>query len=124
MVSHSEGSTRLGAREGEVMRVLWGADDPRTVRAVLEELNRHRRPQLAYTTVMTVMGRLAEKGVLRRVRTGRQYVYEPAVADEAAIAVGEVVRDFGEAAVAPFVEAARSDPMLRRRLQRLLKDQT
>ena len=69
MVSHSEGSTRLGALEREVMRVLWGADDPRTVRAVLEELNRHRRPQLAYTTVMTVMGRLAEKGVLRRVRT-------------------------------------------------------
>jgi predicted transcriptional regulator len=124
VVSHSEGSKRLGALEGEVMRMVWAADEPQTVRAVLEELNRHRRPQLAYTTVMTVMGRLAEKGVLRRARTGRQYVYEPAVADEAAIAVGEVVRDFGEAAVAPFVEAARSDPMLRRRLQRLMKDHT
>src|SRR5260370_16704158 len=91
------------------------------VREGVEGRNRDRRPQVGYKTVMTVIGGQAEKGVLRRVRTGRQYVYEPAVADEAAIAVEEVVRDFGEAAVAPFVDAARSDPKLRRRLERLLR---
>jgi predicted transcriptional regulator len=106
------------------MRVLWAADEPRTVRAVLEELNGHRRADLAYTTVMTVMVRLTEKGVLRRAKTGRQFVYEPAVADEASMAVGEVVRDFGEAAVASFVDAARSDPKLHRRLERLLREET
>jgi hypothetical protein len=55
---------------------------------------------------------------------GRGYVYEPAVADAAAIAVRNVVRDFGDAAVAQFVDEARADPALRRRLERLLRDES
>jgi predicted transcriptional regulator len=104
------------------MQVLWAAKEPLAVRAVLERLNRGRRPPLAYTTVMTVMARLAEKEVLRRHREGRGYAYEAAVPDEAAIAVHELVRDYGEAAVAQFVDEARADPRLRRRLERLLRD--
>src|SRR6266540_7508249 len=80
----------LGPLEAEVMRVLWAAKAPITVREVLERLNRGRRPALAYTTVMTVMSRLAEKEILRRERDGRGYRYEAAVADAAAIAVREV----------------------------------
>jgi hypothetical protein len=37
-------------------------------------------------------------------------------------AVRNVVRDFGEAAAARFVDEARPDPKLRRRLERLLRD--
>lgn len=104
------------------MRALWAAAEPLTVRAVLEQLNRGRGVPLAYTTVMTVLSRLADKEILRRRRAGRGYAYEPAVSDEAEIAVREVVRDFGDAAVAHFVEEARGDPRLRRRLQRLLDE--
>jgi predicted transcriptional regulator len=115
----------LGPLEAEVMRVMWAAkvETPLSVRAVLEVLNRGREPQLAYTTVMTVMSRLADKEVLRRERDGRGYVYEPAVADAAAIAVRNVVRDFGDAAVVGLVDQARADPKLRERLQRLLREE-
>jgi predicted transcriptional regulator len=112
----------LGPLEGEVMRVLWAANEPLTVRDVLDRLNGDRKPSLAYTTVMTVMARLAEKEILRRHRAGRGYAYEPAVPDEAAIAVREVMRDYGDTAMAHLVEEARADPKIRRRLQRILRD--
>lgn len=104
------------------MRVVWRSDAPVSVREVLAQLNRRRRPLLAYTTVMTVLTRLAGKGILSREVDGRGYRYSAALADEAAIAVREVVRDFGEAAVAQFVDEARADPKLLRRLQKLLGD--
>ena len=103
------------------MRVAWAARGPMSVRVVLERLNDGRKPALAYTTVMTVMARLAEKEILRRRMNGRGYVYEAAVPDAAAIAVRNLVRDFGDAAVAGFVDEARADPKLRARLERLLR---
>ena len=118
-----EGSGHLGPLETEVMQVLWGMKKPLSVRVVLERLNEGRRPALAYTTVMTVMGRLAEKDVLRRTKDGRGYVYEAAVTDEAGLAVRDVIRDFGDSAVAHFVEEARADPRLLKRLERLMRDQ-
>lgn len=102
------------------MEMLWAADGPRSVRHVLETLNDGRRSALAYTTVMTVLSRLAGKGVLVRARAGRGFVYSPVAGDEAGIAVREVVRDYGEAALAHFVEQARADPKLYRRLRRLM----
>lgn len=112
----------LGPLGAEVMRLLWTADGPRTPRFVLDRLNAERDTPLAYTTVMTVMSRLAEKGVLGRSAAKRGYAYEPLVRDAAEIAVRTVMRDFGDAAVAHFVAEARADPKLRRRLQRLLQD--
>jgi predicted transcriptional regulator len=112
----------LGGLERNVMQTVWAAPGPVTVRAVLEALNRRRRTPLAYTTVMTVMARLADKEILRRRPVGRGYEYEPVVPDEAAIAVRDLMRDFGEAAVSHFVEEARADPNLRRRLTRLLRE--
>jgi predicted transcriptional regulator len=113
----------LGPLEAEVMRLVWDEDGPVTVRRLLERINRRRRPQLAYTTVMTVMSRLVEKGVLRRRREGRGYVYEAVADDAAGIAVEGVMRDFGDAAVAHFVDRARADPELLARLERLLEDE-
>lgn len=113
----------LGPLEAEVMEVVWAERGPLDVRSVLGRLNAERSSALAYTTVMTVMARLAEKGILRRELQGRGYVYEAAVRDPAAIAVRNVMRDFGDAAVAQFVDEARSDPALRRRLERLLRDE-
>lgn len=112
----------LGALEAEVMRRLWGSSSPLSVRTVLGELNEQRTRPLAYTTVMTVMARLAEKGLLRRERDGRGYLYEPAVSDIAELAVRRVVREHGDAAVARFVAEARAEPALLRRLKALLVD--
>lgn len=112
----------LGSLEAEVMQVLWAADEPMAVRAVLAALNDGRDQALAYTTVMTVLGRLADKDVLERRLQGRGYVYRPVVADTAEIAVRSVVRDFGDAALSHFVEYAREDPELLGRLSKLLDE--
>jgi predicted transcriptional regulator len=105
------------------MTAVWGRGEPLSVRAVLNELNRRRDQKLAYTTVMTVMARLEEKGILSRTREGRGYVYEATAGDRAAIAVRGVMRDFGDAALAHFVDEARADPKVLRRLQRLLAEE-
>ncbi|MBL7495138.1 BlaI/MecI/CopY family transcriptional regulator [Frankia sp. CNm7] len=70
----------LGALEAAVMDLLWSASEPRTVRAVVDELQQRR--QIAYTTVMTVMDNLHRKGWLRRELVGRAYLYEPVRSQE------------------------------------------
>jgi predicted transcriptional regulator len=78
--------TRLGDLERAVMDVLWdGAVAPAgaTVRDVAEAL---KERDLAYTTVMTVLDRLAGKGMVERQREGRAWRYRPAASREAYIA--------------------------------------
>ncbi|MEE1942600.1 BlaI/MecI/CopY family transcriptional regulator [Streptomyces sp. TRM 70361] len=64
----------LGELEDAVMTRVWRWNRPVTVREVLDDLRRER--PIAYTTVMTVMDNLREKGWLRREREGRAYRYE------------------------------------------------
>jgi predicted transcriptional regulator len=112
----------FGPLEAEVMDAVWRAGGPVAVREIVDDLNESRSGSLAYTTVMTVMSRLAEKDVLSRRKVGRGYVYEANAPDAAGIAVKDVLRAYGEVAVAHFVDEARADPSLRRRLQRLLDE--
>ena len=112
----------LGPLESEIMRRVWKSAGPVSVRDVVDELNSARRDQLAYTTVMTVMSRLAEKGALTRVREGRGYRYEAVAPDAAGLAVRGVMREYGDAALAHFVDEARADPKTLKRLQKLLAD--
>jgi predicted transcriptional regulator len=116
----NEAAKLLGPLGAEVMEVLWSAPEPLAVREVLDRLNRGRSEPLAYTTVMTVLTRLAERGAAGRTLAGRGYAYRAAVADAAELAVREVVRDHGAAAVAHLVDHARADPQLLSRLQQLL----
>lgn len=105
---------RLGNLERDVMDQIWAASGPVTVRDVHEALAVER--DLAYTTVMTVLDRLAKKGVVHRVRDGRAYRYQAAsgkdqlVADlmrEALDAAGN--RASREAALVRFVDQASAD---------------
>lgn len=75
--------TKLDVRgdlQAEIMAAIWELGD-----ATVEELRRAqpRRRQRAYTTLQTVMNRLAERGLLDRERRGRGYVYRARI-DEAA----------------------------------------
>jgi predicted transcriptional regulator len=106
------------------MAIVWDVAEPVPVREVVDRLNARRKPRLAYTTVMTVMSRLAEKEMLRRRREGRGYVYEATAEDAAGLAVQGVIRDFGDAAVAQFLEEAKADPEVLRRLKRLLREES
>jgi predicted transcriptional regulator len=104
------------------MNTIWAGGDPLSVREVLDTLNARRARPLAYTTVMTVMNRLTAKGALGRHGDRRRYSYQATAPDAAGIAVHEVLRSHGDAAVAHFVEEARADPAVLRRLTALLED--
>lgn len=116
----------LGSLETEVMQTLWRAGRPLTVQETLDALNRERSPALAYTTVLTVLSRLTGKGALSRSVKGRGHAYVPAVPDEAALAVRDVLRRYGDQAVAHFMAhvmaRAGADPALRDRLLALLEN--
>ena len=90
------------------MQIVWDRQHV-TVREVLETLTPERA--LAYTTVMTVMHRLVEKGLLIADKEGKTHRFRPVYSREEfeAQAVGRVVQsllaDFGsEVAIRQFVE--------------------
>jgi predicted transcriptional regulator len=77
----------LGRLEYQVMRTLW-TSAPANVAAVQARINeaRGQDDQLAYTTVMTVLARLHDKGLLDRARRGRGYDYTPRFSEEELVA--------------------------------------
>lgn len=67
--------TRLGETEMEVLHHVWDLDQA-TVADVHDRISRDRK--VAYTTVMTVMKKLAGKGFLNVDDSGQSYVYSAA----------------------------------------------
>lgn len=110
------------------MEVLWGLDEgvEITVREVHGVLGVER--DVAYTTVMTVMDRLARKGLTHQHKEGRAYLYRAATSRAAMTA--DLMRDTlsdlgsgerGPAALVAFVEDASAEELdaLRRALDGL-----
>ncbi len=64
----------LGPLESEIMWLVWQQGQA-TVKQIHRVLSRRR--EIAYTTVMTTMSRLADKGIMRRARRGMAYIYRP-----------------------------------------------
>ena len=76
---------RLGDLERSIMDRLWALDgsDPGaalTVREIHDSISKER--EIAYTTVMTVLDRLAKKGLVTRERDGRAWRYQPVSTSE------------------------------------------
>ena len=67
-------SVTLTAQELELMKIVWRRESA-TVREVYEELLERRK--IAYTTVMTTLKTLEQKGYLRVSQQDRAYVYQP-----------------------------------------------
>ncbi|MCB0924547.1 MAG: BlaI/MecI/CopY family transcriptional regulator [Mycobacterium sp.] len=86
---------RLGDLERSVMDHLWDAGEPQTVRQVHDALCAHR--ELAYTTVMTVLQRLAKKGLVVQLRDDRAHRYAP-VASRDDLVAGLMVDALDQAA--------------------------
>lgn len=72
----------LARQELVIMKVVW-RNGSATVRDVYEALREQRR--IAYTTVMTTMNVLADKGYLHRTLEGRAYRYRPAHPEDAVV---------------------------------------
>jgi predicted transcriptional regulator len=83
----------LAPLELDCMNTLWPLGEG-TVRDIRDRLA-ERRPR-AYTTIMTIMDRLARKGVVERHKVGRAYRYRPnlSVEDARAQALGQVLENF------------------------------
>lgn len=96
----------LGSLELEIMEFMWQAQEA-TVQRVTEVIDKRRR--IAYTTVMTVMGHLVNKGLLTRSREGKRYRYWVArsrqefLQETSRNMVRALVNDFGDLAIAQFL---------------------
>jgi predicted transcriptional regulator len=115
-----------GELESQVLHVLWAADGPCTPRQVQEALGPDR--DLAYTTVMTILVRLWQKGLLEREPSGRTYTYRPVESRDERVAnrMRELLAGAGDraAALTGFVESLPADELddLRRILDRAEPD--
>jgi len=116
----------LGPLETEIMQILW-EDERSTVKKVHRKLSAQR--DIAYTTVMTTMSRLAEKGVLTRHREGLAYVYSPAISEDdfVTMVVQQVLDglldDYSDTAVDYMVDyLARRNPSELKRLQKAIQN--
>ncbi|MDJ0842494.1 MAG: BlaI/MecI/CopY family transcriptional regulator [Acidobacteriota bacterium] len=124
---HKDGLGRLlGELEARIMERLWESGNA-SVRQVHSALSEDGK--IAYTTVMTVMTRLAEKGLLERQKDGKSYVYAPSVNREqfAAAASGRIfsalLEDWGTPALSAFVDSVEStDPDRMAELARLIQE--
>lgn len=116
----------LGPLETEIMQIVW-QDDTSTVKKVHRALSHNR--DIAYTTVMTTMSRLADKGVLHRQRDGLAYTYTPALSenDFVTLVVQQVLdgllTDYSDTAVDYMIEfLARNNPQEFARLRQVIND--
>jgi predicted transcriptional regulator len=111
--------------EREVMEEVWRRGSG-TVHEIRDALNASSDKERAYTTVMTVLTRLADKGMLERHREGRSDRYVPAFARgeyldaRAADDVETLLAAYGDVALAHFAERVEGlDPERRAQLRRL-----
>jgi len=111
--------------ELEILKVLW-RDGPAPVRHVREALATAR--DLAYTSVMTVMNIMTEKGYLSRARKRGVYVYRPRITRQwtARRILGDVVdRVFDGSATAVMlhlIESGQINDAELESLRKLLED--
>lgn len=114
----------LGDLEHRIMRTMWSLGVQATARDVVDTMCEEK--PIAYTTVVTVMNRLADKGLLRRQSDGDCYMYGAVYSSPkkfysslAGKMLSRIRQEFGEVAMSCFVEEA--EKIHRKKLKRLLK---
>jgi BlaI family penicillinase repressor len=111
---------QIAPLELDCMNALWALGQG-TVRDIRDRLAPHR-PR-AYTTIMTIMDRLARKGMVQRRKAGRAYLYVPNLSEDAARAhaLGQVVQNFfGGSTEALLSQLQGAPPSERRKVLRLM----
>ena len=114
----------LNPQELAIMKVVWRKGTA-TVRDVYEELREER--SIAYTTVMTMMRILDDKGYLDKELVDRAHVYKPTRARQQV--VGAMVKDFvdrvfdgaSESLLVHLAKDNRLTPKQRKRLEELVE---
>jgi predicted transcriptional regulator len=121
----TERGKSLGELEAIVLEALWGAGKARSVREVLELVQ--RRPALAYTTILTVLDRLHDKGLVSRQKEGKAFRYwarvsrEQWLGEQAAEVLTRLPLQSDGAVLMAFLDSAdRADPKLLEQLSLLI----
>ena len=97
------------------MSIFWRRESA-TVREALDDLSERRKKKLAYTTVLTIVTRLWQRGFLEREPEGRGYRYRAARSRDELLAelsdelIDRLLTDFGEVAVAQLGYRLALDP--------------
>ncbi|MEK4012703.1 MULTISPECIES: BlaI/MecI/CopY family transcriptional regulator [Peribacillus] len=114
----------LGPLELEVMKIIWSKNEA-TVQEVLIELNKQNN--YAYTTIMTIMNRLDKKGILTRNKVGKGYLYkarynqDELVQQTSSEKVEQILGNYGDIAIAQFVDAVGHNPDQLNKLKQLIQ---
>lgn len=83
----------FGALEAEVLAILRQASGPLSPGEVRQLVTAGQRRELSYSTVVTIVSRLYDKGLLARQRVGRGFTYTPV--DEASLAASRMSQALG-----------------------------
>ncbi len=117
----------LGSLESDIMEIIWLKKAEVSVRDVFETLAGTR--EIAYTTVMTIMGRLAGKGLLTRRKEGNAFYFYPVLSREdftaqlVNIIVDDLLSNFSDAAMARFISrVGNKDLEAIEKLEKMLED--
>lgn len=115
----------LGELETEVMEIIWSFEKPVSVLEVVKVLSKKR--SIAYTTVMTIMVRLVEKGILTRKLAETSFLYQPKLSQEKFVAksvhniFNSAISNLGQEAVTHFAkELEKVSPKKRNKLLKIL----
>jgi BlaI family penicillinase repressor len=118
----------LGSAELEVLKVLWG-EGPSTVRQVMNHLHRRGR-RVAYTTVLTFLSRLEQKGFVQSDKSELAYVYRAAISRSRVTRsrLKQLLQQLYDGAAGPavlqLVRTERLTPEEIEALQRLIEQQS
>ena len=74
----------MGSLEGAVLEVLWDSDDALKPGEVLDRIN--LKPEITYSTVLTILRRLLRKQLVTRTKDGKAYRYRPTQGREQQVA--------------------------------------
>lgn len=121
----------FGPLETRILEAIWEAQEPSTIKEVQDKLGRDK--PMSFNTVMTVMNRLVDKGVLLKSSAARSYRYRAVMSKEEFLETQskeltlDLVQEFGPLAVAHMVDAVEQvDPQLldelERKIQQIKKD--
>lgn len=108
-------------RELEALKVLWIRGEA-TVREVCDEINAGTNDELAYTTVLSLLQVMEQKGLVKHRREGKAYVYLPQVVRERtlrSLAAGFLERVFDGSLDEYLVHALGTRKVSKRELDQL-----
>lgn len=114
----------LGDLEQKIMKVIWESDNPLKPSEVLTRLDEG----YAYTTVMTVLKRLHDKGLLNRVKKGKAYLYQSTEKKENFAKkrlkklFSSILGTYNELAITQFVDSLENNPEDIQKLKKYLNE--